>query len=384
MRSTSSRLHWVDHLRTLMILLVVNMHACVTYSHVGSWYYMVDPEPPMPVKIVFVLWQSHLQAFFMGLLFFLAAYFADRSLARRGPKAFLAERTLRLGVPTLIYMLAIHPFILLALNPWHRDFPPPGQWYANYLISGRFLSASGPLWFAFALLIFSVIFAGLRLPRTPSAPTAAGSGGLLTLRPVAILGLGVALGLATFLIRLQQPIGKDVLNFQLCFFPQYIVAFGLGVVISRRDALRSLAGATLARRAGCLALLGGPVFLIAVIALGGIPPQQGANPYFGGWHWQALGLALWEQITGVGLALGALGFCARYLNRDTPLLQWLSDRAFAVYVFHAPVLVALAVLFRPLHANALLMAALLTVAGLAASFIVADLVRRIPGLKEVV
>ena len=59
--------------RTLMILLVVNMHACVTYSHVGSWYRMEDPEPAMPIKIAFMFWQGHLQAFFMGLLYLLTA-----------------------------------------------------------------------------------------------------------------------------------------------------------------------------------------------------------------------------------------------------------------------------------------------------------------------
>ena len=93
-----ARIAWIDNLRTLMIVLVVNMHACVTYSHVGGWYRMEDPEPAMPVKIAFILWQGHLQAFFMGLLFFLAGVFAHRSLERRGAGAFLKERGRRLGL----------------------------------------------------------------------------------------------------------------------------------------------------------------------------------------------------------------------------------------------------------------------------------------------
>lgn len=382
MSPTHSRLYWVDHLRTLMILFVVNMHACVTYSHVGSWYYMVDPEPPMSVKLVFACWQGHLQAFFMGLLFFLAGYFADRSLARRGAKSFLAERALRLGVPTLVYMLIIHPFILLALNPWHDHFPPFAQWYAQFLTSGRFLSASGPLWFAFALLIFCLALVGLRALGVgrDSADTPPG---FVTLRPLYVLGLGVALGVASFLIRTVQPIGASVLNFQFCFFAQYVAAFGLGAFISRRDALRSLAASPLARRAGCIAVIGGPLLLGAVVALGGPMPEHGVNPFFGGWHWQALGLALWEQVTGVALGLGAIGFCARYLNQDGPALRWLSDRSFGVYVFHAPVLVALTMLMLPLQASRFLLAALLTAAGLLASYLVADLIRRVPGLRSV-
>src|SRR5258708_38511031 len=93
------RVPWVDHLRTLVILLVVNMHACVTYSHVGSWYVLSEQEPSLGAKIPFILWQGHLQSFFMGLLFFVAGYFAHSSLARRGPAAFVRERLFRLGLP---------------------------------------------------------------------------------------------------------------------------------------------------------------------------------------------------------------------------------------------------------------------------------------------
>lgn len=51
----------VDHLRTLVVVPVVNMHACVTYSHVGGWYYMSDREPSLAEKPPFILWQAQLQ-----------------------------------------------------------------------------------------------------------------------------------------------------------------------------------------------------------------------------------------------------------------------------------------------------------------------------------
>ena len=62
---------------------------------------------------------------------------------------------------------------------------------------------------------------------------------------------------------------------------------------------------------------------------------------------------------------------------------WLSDRAFAVYVFHAPVLVALTPLLRPAVGSPYGGAGLLTFVGLAASFLVADLARRVPGLNRI-
>lgn len=375
-----ARLPWIDHLRTGAIFLVVCMHACVTYSHVGDWYFMSPHEPAMLVKLPFIIWQGHLQAFFMGLLFLLAGYFAHFSLQRRGPGAFLRERLIRLGLPTLFYMLVIHPFILLGLNPWHHDFGPRAAWYGRYLAEGRFIGESGPLWFAFALLIFCALLAGWRTLRPapaagPAPPPTAGKTWLLA----------SGLALATFLIRLVQPIGTDVLNFQLCFFPQYIAAFILGLAAARHGWLLPLARSSLAARAGWLGLVGGPLVLLAVLALGGPLQQGGVIPYFGGWHAQALGLAAWEQFAGVGLGLGALAWFARKFDRDTPVLRWLGDRSFAVYVLHAPVLVALTMAFAPLEpaAGPFVMAGLLTVAGLAVSYLLGDLARRVPGLRSI-
>ena len=360
-----------------MIVLVVNMHACVTASHVGDWYVLVEPEPPMAVKVWFIFWQGHLQAFFMGLLFFLAGCFAHGSLARRGASAFLLERGRRLGLPALLYMLVLHPFIVIGLNPWHAKFPPFAEFYRNYVTSGKFLSETGPLWFALALLIFCVALAAWRRlrPLPPDHPALAP-----TARQLWLFGLGLA-G-ATFAIRIVQPIGTDVMNFQLCFFPQYIAAFAVGLAAARRGWLPDLATSPTARRAGWLALTGGPLLLAGVIIAGG-PISDEHIPYFGGWTPQSLGYSFWEQLTGLGLALGVLSWFARRLDRTSPLLTWLGDRAFAVYVFHAPVLIALTMAFRSAGLNPFALAAVLTITTLIATYTIADLARRLPGLRSI-
>lgn len=377
MPAPAVRLTWVDHVRTFMIVLVVNMHACVTASHVGDWYVLVEPEPTMGVKLWFILWQGHLQAFFMGLLFFLAGCFAHGSLARRGPRAFLLERGRRLGLPALLYMLVLHPFILLGLNPWEARFPPFATFYPRYVLSGDFLGESGPLWFALALLLFCVGLAawrGMRLP-TPDLPAPAPTAGRLWM-----FGLGLAS--ATFAIRIVQPIGTDVSNFQLCFFPQYIAAFAAGLAAARHGWLATLAASPTARRAGWLALIGGPLALAAVMAAGG-PITDEHIPYFGGLTPQSLGLAFWEQLAGLGLALGVLSWFSRRLDRTSPVLTWLGDRAFGVYVFHAPMLIALTIAIRPAGLNPFALAAVLTIATLAATYALADLARRLPGLRHI-
>lgn len=381
--SSSPRLAWIDNLRTLVIVLVVNMHACVTYSHVGSWYRMEDPEPAMPVKIAFLFWQGHLQAFFMGLLFFLAGVFAHRSVERRGPAAFLRERATRLGLPSLLFMLLIQPFMLYVLlgYPHVPDRPSLGVLYGRYLASGKILSGSGPMWFALALLCFCAVLAGVRAWKPVRTPATKGSSNAPGV--AALLGFGAVLVLATFAIRLTQPIGTNVLNFQLCFFPQYIAAFVVGVAAGKHGWLDALTSSRRARIAGGLGCLGGPLALAIIAGLGGPPPESGPDPYAGGWNGRAFALVAWEQFAGLGLALGLMAWFHQQGNSSGPVATWLSERAFAVYVLHPPVLVGLTPLLRPVAINPVVGPVALTAIGLIVSFMLADGVRRAPGLRKI-
>jgi len=374
--------------------------------------------PAMPVKIAFIFWQAHLQAFFMGLLFFLAGFFALRSLERRGPAGFLRERARRLGLPSVLFMLLIQPFMLYVLlgHPHVPDRPALAVLYGHYIASGRVFSGSGPMWFALALLFFCAGLAGLRawkpaqtaatreggevrdakeFPSLPSQPSReiGGSGGLASrvVAPsssgapgaAALMLFGAGLALSTFLVRLAQPFGTDVLNFQLCFFAQYLAAFAVGVAAGKHRWLEPLAESRRARVAGWLGLIGGPAVLGCIAWLGGLPPESGTNPYTGGWNLRAFSLATWEQLAGLGLALGLLAWCQRRCNSAGPVAQWFSERAFAVYMLHAPVLVALTPLLRPVACNPFVSAALLTATGLIASFLAADLAKRLPGLRKI-
>ncbi len=371
------REEWVDNLRTFIILLVVNMHACVTYSHVGGWYIKLPPEPDLQTKLPFILWQGHLQSFFMGLLFFFAGHFSEKSIAKKGRLEFLRDRGVRLGLPTLFFMLCLSRLTVWGIMrlPPIQSFPQFLQLYREYLFSGRFVSSNGPLWFAFALLIFSAVFALLR------STTVRKSAGSFQPGVVHILGFGLSAVCLTFVVRLVNPIETDLLNLQLCFFTQYILAFWAGILSARHQWLATLARSKLARNFGFIALIGGPALLAAVVYFGG-PPTAHAAPYAGGWNWQAAGLAFWEQMTGPALSLGLMYWFSRRLNFANTITRWLSARSFAVYVFHTPVLVTLAQWFEPLHLTPFPGSCLLTLVGLLASYAVADLVLRIPGFNR--
>ena len=237
------------------------------------------------------------------------------------------------------------------------------------------------MWFAVALLVFSAVFVIVRawqpvsqLPADPS-PRPPGVS--------ALLGFSAVLVAGTFLVRLAQPIGTSVLNMQLCFFPQYIAAFVVGVAAGRYGWLEALASSRRARIAGWLGVVGGPIVLAGVALVGGPPPENGPNPYAGGWNVRAFALAAWEQFAGLGIALGLLAWFQVRWNSAGRVARWFSDRAFAVYTLHAPVLVVLTPWIRPAAIHPFIGAALLTAAGLVASFLLADIARRLPGLRRI-
>lgn len=135
MGKKKERLLYIDNLRLLMIIFVVIMHLAVTYSGFGSWYFKEGKPIGLISVIVFGFYQSFTQGYFMGFLFLISGFFIPRAYDRKGFGKFIKDRFVRLGIPTLIYMLIINPFILyvqLGLN-WIRPKPAFVSYYLNYI-----------------------------------------------------------------------------------------------------------------------------------------------------------------------------------------------------------------------------------------------------------
>jgi surface polysaccharide O-acyltransferase-like enzyme len=382
------RKFFIDQLRWLVIVMVVVVHTVVTYSGIGSWYYVEPAEMGIAARLVFTLYQSFSQAFFMGLLFLIAATFVPAAYDRKGFARFLRDRLFRLGVPTLVYMLVLDPLITVSRALFLGEpvtLAQVGTEYARYVITLRFLGSSGPLWFAFALLVFSVIYAVAR--RTADAirrpdkvrDRASRPAPKITHSMVAAVIAVIAVG--SFLVRVVQPIGTNVLNMQLCFFTQYVVLFLVGLWIGRADLLRSLPsqfGRTWLR----LAFAAGVPAWFFVGALGGALTGS-METFLGGWHWQSAGMALWESFFCVGICLGLIVVYRERMNARARITGFLSDNAFAVYVFHAPILVTISLALRQLVIAPLAKAGMVAVIAFAASLLFAVLIRSVPGLRRV-
>ncbi len=385
----ATRLAWIDNLRTFIIILVVSMHACVTYSYVGGWYTNHPPGPSNFELTIFILWQAHLQSFFMGLLFFLAGTFAHRGMQKRGSMNFLKERMVRLGIPSLIYMLCIEPLLTYSqLNPGENDVSQPyNAYWFEYITSGKFFAGSGPTWFAVALLFFCCGYVfWVKIVRKQSSEKPNENNEINPApKPSSLIFFGLCLVVCSFVVRLFYPLGSGISNMQLGFFSQYISAFVLGIMSDQNGWFEALVKSKSARTAGWIGLIFGPVFLICLVSAGGPPPQEGTIIYSGGWNPWAFGLAFWEQLTGLAIGLGIMSWFYRFGNATQPLADWLSRRSFGVYMLHSPIMVVLTPACASIADQSRLVAALiLTVASLIASYVVTDLIIRVPGFRKII
>lgn len=78
-------LFFIDNLRIALITLVVLHHLSITYGHSGGWYYY-EGKPDELTTILFTIFNTINQAFFMGFFFMISGYFSPGSYERKGAR----------------------------------------------------------------------------------------------------------------------------------------------------------------------------------------------------------------------------------------------------------------------------------------------------------
>jgi glucan biosynthesis protein C len=363
------RLFFVDNLRAFLIILVILQHLAITYgAPTGSWY-IHEGVVDLPAGFVYVFFLAANQAFFMGLLFLLAGYFAPPSYDRKGAGLFIADRALRLTIPIPIFIFLIDPFMKYALNGFQGSL-------LNLILSNPLEGLGfGPLWFIEALFFFTVVYLVWRAIK-PN-PTKAHS--IPSNRIILLFGL--LLGAATFAVRVVFPIGYtfDILGFQFPFFPQYIALFIVGLLAYRGNwilAMSKDAGRLWGRVAIVLLLLMPVLFVVGSAGVG-------LGPFGGGWTWQAVAFAFWEQLFCIAVSVGLTVWCREKLNVQNRFTKALTESSYAAYILQAPVLVYLAIALQSVQMPLLLKFVVVSPIGVALCFLVGFVVRKLPKADSV-
>ena len=383
----TARLFFADHLRAALVILVVLHHVALVYGASVQGYYYVEPPLTDPVAfrnlLVFALVN---QAWFMGAFFLLAGYFTPGSYDRKGMGFFLKARLIRLGIPIVIFYFVLGPisFIGWFLMPAAlTGITEPLTWQSFWQVYPELIGL-GPMWFVALLLIFSFAYAAwCWLTSNWTASTTGESS------PPTYLGVGVfilGLALVSYLFRNIVPIGKSVGDFPtLAYLPQYLSFFAVGIVAYRRDWFRTLPGS-----------MGAVGFVMAVLAtillftlafsgqLFSLELTEAMGNAMGDGHWQSAAYALWDSIFAVGMCLAAITFFRRFFNGESRFGQFLSQQSYAVYIIHIPIIVFLAYVLREIDLGSVPKFGLVALVVVPTCFVVAYLLRRIPGVSKVI
>ena len=353
----------IDHLRIVLTALVIFHHVAITYGGSGGWYWREQPNASSRLLLMF---NATDQTFFMGFFFLLAGYYTPGSYDRKGPTRFCAERLLRLGVPLVVYFFVLSP-LTIAIARTREGSPLLAGWWD---LTRRHHFGPGPLWFAEALLIFAVGYLAWRRFRPASAAPTVLPGN------VRLATTALMLGAASFLVRLVIPVGKELAWLQLGYFPCYVYLFVAGCAAARGGLLEKV---TIQQAR--------PWLIVSLVAWLTLPLvvffPTGQGSYNGGWNLNALHYALWDPLVAAGVILGLLYFAQRYASRATPLTGWLSRHAYGAYIVHPPVAVALSVAIAKWTAAPLAKFALVGTAACIGSFLLAAVLRALPGARRI-
>lgn len=332
-KGISQRYHGLDGLRAAMMLLGLLLHAVICYIHLPAddiWTFRDESTHAIWTNVLFFI-----HVFRMPIFYVMAGFFAALLLERRGAAKMVRNRAGRILVPFLIGWVVLKPLTGLGFSfavatrgatlaeAWRVAISTPlldlysdrtiHLWFLHYLllfyVSGLALGALArcfpPSWRQFGMTVFAVLVSSRWRALWFCLPTAA----MLTLNPAGLL--------------------KTSLSFvpDLVTFTGYGVFFGFGWLLYLKRELLP----TFERHAWLhvvLALALAPINLFFTMrGLFAMPDPDRID-------------SLLTAVTGALivwlLTFGLTGLFGRYLKKPNPVIRYVVDASYWVYLIHLP------------------------------------------------
>ena len=362
---------YIDRLRVVLTALVLLHHTAITYGAIGGWFWHELQPSRTPSSILLILFCTTNQAWFMGCFFLFAGYYTPVSLVRKGYWRFILDRLIRLGIPILAFGLLLGPFTAALVTYAQGD----GFWPTFVALWHRKEFIIGPLWFAEALLIFSVVYV-LRIRIAGPQP---GNDGAAKPTPSLVHGwrawllCALLVGAGALALRQPFPIGTSLFG----YWAIYVVLFVVGIRAKPRNWFAQLTWKQ-ARPWIITASVVWPTLPLAWML------AKGTANFNTGFSWAAFLYAFWEPFIAWGIIAALLLWFRGHFNQPSATWEWLGRRAYAGYIIHPPVLVGISLLLHGWVAPALAKFAVVGALACIATWLVADPLVRLPGVRRVV
>ena len=344
------RLHGLDALRGLTLLLGVVLHAAMTFMPGADAFWIVaDTSSSTVMNLVFF----SIHVFRMTVFFLLAGFFGRLLCERMGTVAFARDRWRRIVVPLLVAWPFSFAGIVVAVI-WAATITQGSQTPVTPSPGPDFTPESFPLthlWFLYVLALFYVATLALRALASRLDPRdrivmRADAWLKAILGPWAAPVLALPLAVALFAYPDWYAwFGIPTPDSSLYPNPAAVVGFGLafaaGWLLHRqRDLLDRI-------QRQCVAHLALAVMASAAcLALAGLSPTLSPAPKDA-----STAVYAWTYATASwAWTLALIGMALRHASGDSPARRWLADSSYWVYLAHLPVVMLLQVVARQFEA----------------------------------
>jgi hypothetical protein len=158
MNTESSRVSFLDNLRTFTIFLVILYHSGGVYESSGLWaaFWIVDDSATNEAA---GLLNIFLDIIVMPSIFFVSGYVTPSSIKNRTSGKFIVDKFKRLMIPWLIAVLTLVP-LYYTIFLYSRGLPQQ-DWTAYFHFSEGAVTGQGWLWFLPVLFLFNLLYLGL-------------------------------------------------------------------------------------------------------------------------------------------------------------------------------------------------------------------------------
>ncbi len=312
----SHRLHSMDALRAVMMLLGVVLHATELYSMGEDPYWPKDPSArSLSMNYIFGI----IHIFRMPIFFLVAGFFGAMLFYERGPLLMIKNRLSRVLFPFVVFLFLLHPFIILA---WRFTANAFDVGVAEVLTRMTFTpSITYHLWFLYYLILITALaFALAKLLKvvpTITRKITQSFEWLFRRRLVFILFFSIMM----FLILVWM--WDTWISTPLSFVPNVpvLAAYGmfylLGWVLFKSKSLLN-------------SFLKGD-WLFTIIAIVIFTVRFFMRPYIDDVLYGALNaINVWFFIFGI------MGLFIRYTSKHSAKMRYISDSSYWVYLIHLP------------------------------------------------
>lgn len=319
-----NRLHFLDHLRAFVILLVIILHASITYmAFPPEWWYVIEPQNSLAFTALVLL----LDVPIMLILFFIAGFFAYPSLEKHGVARFLRQKAKRLGLPWAVGVIFLAPLVTYLITVtrgiakpylefWSTDFWGPFYQQSVYWFLGILF-----LLFGLTAILYDGEPRWQNRPRQPESPT---------WRPFIVIWVLTTVWF--FLVSTAVPVDTwsnmvKLFTFQPARLLLYASYFGLGIYADRKGWFRENGYRPALDSWLLLTFVAGGLYLAFRLAWSG-----DINPI------SLLTQAVLFNSFCLAALMGSVAIFQRYYDHPTQIWSSLARNAYAIYYLHPLIL----------------------------------------------